>query len=533
MYLRSTHRFALGLVGLSLAVLTSPVVAQESPYIYGIHDHEPSPQEFLNHLNSAGITGWVTATVAIGANPNDNGGTDFRWISNQGHSVICRINFGYCDIGTIPLPAKYADFATRCAKFVQASQGCSIWVIGNETNLAGEWPPSNGYKSYVSPQSYAQCFRLVYDAIKAVRPTHKVVSQALAPWAGPYGTGNACGFNHDGMPLNWVQYSLQMLNAIKGSGPGPDGIALHTPSRGYTYADIHSTGKVNAGGQNLYFSFYAYKDFINLGIPSSMYNLPLYSTESNGNYYWKGGHPENPAAHYEAGWMQAMYAEINRWNTQEAPAAGKPIFHCLNLYRWCGFCDPWNFDSISPNHVNPYKGLMFSDLDAAFAQKYRWPTTPTAPVANFTATPTSGSAPLTVSFTETSTGQITTRTWAFGDNGTSSATNPSHTYQNPGTYTVGLAVSGPAGSDTEIKLNYITVTPPRWKGDFDDDGDVDLSDYGRFQACFSGPGNEQPDPACARARLQGNDDDVDQEDFAVFQACLSGANNPAPANCRE
>jgi subtilase family serine protease len=67
------------------------------------------------------------------------------------------------------------------------------------------------------------------------------------------------------------------------------------------------------------------------------------------------------------------------------------------------------------------------------------------PVANFTFT-TSG---LTANFTDTSTdsdGTITSRSWTFGDGGTSTATNPSHTYAAAGTYTVTLTVIDNGGS---------------------------------------------------------------------------------------
>jgi PKD repeat protein len=80
-----------------------------------------------------------------------------------------------------------------------------------------------------------------------------------------------------------------------------------------------------------------------------------------------------------------------------------------------------------------------------------------APVAGFTVTPTSGRKPLTVSFTGTSSGAITSRSWNFGDGSTSTASNPSHTYWRPGTYTVTLTVNGPGGSDAEAKADYITV----------------------------------------------------------------------------
>jgi PKD repeat protein len=72
------------------------------------------------------------------------------------------------------------------------------------------------------------------------------------------------------------------------------------------------------------------------------------------------------------------------------------------------------------------------------------------PVASFTCDKTSGYVPLTVQFTSTSSGAITTYSWNFGDGGTSTSQNPSHTYNNCGTgaYTVTLTVTGPGGSNS-------------------------------------------------------------------------------------
>ncbi len=85
-------------------------------------------------------------------------------------------------------------------------------------------------------------------------------------------------------------------------------------------------------------------------------------------------------------------------------------------------------------------------------------TTPPPPTADFSGDPTSGTAPLTVDFTDQSSGNPTSWSWDFGDGvGTSSAQNPSYTYDNPGTYTVSLAATNAYGSDTETKTDYITV----------------------------------------------------------------------------
>jgi len=85
-----------------------------------------------------------------------------------------------------------------------------------------------------------------------------------------------------------------------------------------------------------------------------------------------------------------------------------------------------------------------------------------APVAQFTGSPLSGTAPLTVAFTDQSTGSITAWAWDFDNNGVddSNAQNPSYTYTTAGAYTVKLTVTGPGGTDDEVKVNYITVTAP-------------------------------------------------------------------------
>ena len=76
----------------------------------------------------------------------------------------------------------------------------------------------------------------------------------------------------------------------------------------------------------------------------------------------------------------------------------------------------------------------------------------------YAALPRSGEAPLQVNFENQSTGDISARHWDFGD-GTTNDTRDSveHSYTAPGTYTVSLTVSGPAGGDTETKVNYITI----------------------------------------------------------------------------
>ena len=82
-----------------------------------------------------------------------------------------------------------------------------------------------------------------------------------------------------------------------------------------------------------------------------------------------------------------------------------------------------------------------------------------APLANFSATPRSGSAPLAVSFTDTSSNAPTDWAWSFGDGSSSAQQHPSHTYTAAGSYTVSLTATNGDGSDGETKVDYITVSP--------------------------------------------------------------------------
>jgi PKD repeat protein len=83
------------------------------------------------------------------------------------------------------------------------------------------------------------------------------------------------------------------------------------------------------------------------------------------------------------------------------------------------------------------------------------------PTADFFGIPTSGVAPLTVTFSDLSTETPTKWNWSFGDDSSENATkqNPVHTYDNPGNYTVLMNASNADGSDTQTRDKYITVNP--------------------------------------------------------------------------
>ena len=95
-------------------------------------------------------------------------------------------------------------------------------------------------------------------------------------------------------------------------------------------------------------------------------------------------------------------------------------------------------------------------------------TAPMPPVPDFVGAPLAGNAPLSVNFTDTSAGIVSSRSWDFGD-GTTAWSNATqsimHTYLLPGTYTVTLTAGNDGGQETLAKTAYVVVnpsgTPPR------------------------------------------------------------------------
>ncbi len=364
----------------------------DSPYLYGFHD--PGGEQIMA---DAGRRGWILFTEAVGSDPNDRSGRDYRPWSDQDFGVICRINNGYGSVGTIPTPDRYADFAQRVANFVAASPGCRTWIIGNEMNHSQEWPEAAGAaaslraavapheatlaaavaqdptghgsasrfsalaptpvsfaaagRQPILPADYVRCFQLCRAAIRAL-PGHAddlVVVGAVAPW-------NAETTYPTNPTGSWIQYFTDILNGLGASGC--DGIALHTYTHGSDPALITSTATMNPPFQAYYFNFLAYRNFMT-AIPAAQRKLPVFITETDQDVPWLDANN---------GWVQAAYAEINSWNQQP----GAQQIRCLLLYRWSR-ADQWYIEG---------KNGVIEDFRAALTRGYRWKEPPPSP-ANY------------------------------------------------------------------------------------------------------------------------------------------------------
>ncbi len=165
---------------------------------------------------------------------------------------------------------------------------------------------------------------------------------------------------------------------------------------------------------------------------------------SDGNFY---GTTYNGGTH---GWGNGTVFRIT------------PSGSLTNLWSFTGDCDgdypaAGLVQGSDGNFYGTASGGGASDNGTVF--KLTVPLNPPPPVASFTASPTSGAAPLSVSFTDTSSGSPTSWSWTFGGN-VSTNQDPANTYTNPGSYTAQLIASNAGGPSTNTATATISVYDP-------------------------------------------------------------------------
>lgn len=152
------------------------------------------------------------------------------------------------------------------------------------------------------------------------------------------------------------------------------------------------------------------------------------------------------------------------YNTQLAEVCAA-FSHC----RWDGnaiFNVAFTSSDVAGDYFHPSIAGQAKLAAASWAVGYTWASTPPPPNVAPTASFTSSCAGLTCTFTDTSTdsdGTIASRSWTFGDGGTSTATNPSHAFPTAGTYMVGLTVTDNAGATGSTTVPTTVSEPPAAK----------------------------------------------------------------------
>lgn len=268
--------------------------------------------------------GWIVFTHGLGHDVNDKTGSDYRKWSGAGFGIIARLNHGYGSAGTIPAIQHHDAFSRRVANFVANSQGCDIWIIGNEPNHSQERP--DGIP--ITYDLYSACFRLCYERIHALtlHSSDQVCIAGIAPWNDQTG--------------DWITYFSKVLLLAR-----PDAIALHTYTHGSNPALAYLETRMGSPYQNRRYDFRAYRDFL-AAVPEGMRDLPVYITETDQIDSWNN---------VNSGWVQNIYKEIDEWNSM-----GFQQINALCLYRWPKY-DKWYIEG---------KGGVYEDFKLAVSRGY-------------------------------------------------------------------------------------------------------------------------------------------------------------------
>jgi hypothetical protein len=144
---------------------------------------------------------------------------------------------------------------------------------------------------------------------------------------------------------DWIKYLGDVLTLLANKC---DGIAIHTYTHGPAPSKITSRDRMDPPFEDRYYEFRTYQQFM-AAIPPSMSSLPVYITETDQNDPW---------ARSNTGWVQAAYAEVDKWNQDSTHQRVR----CLLLYRWLPD-DQWSFKTIQE---------VKDDLRAALNHDYRW-----------------------------------------------------------------------------------------------------------------------------------------------------------------
>jgi len=271
-----------------------------------------------------------------------------------------------------------------------------------------------------------------------------------------------------------------------GNGPNVDSIwalGLRNPYR--AYYDL-PTGRLfigEVGGNDPATA----KEEVNLGAAGANYGWPnsegpcaspckspLYSYAHNGrDAAITGGfvyHGTQFPSSYQGSYFFADYAQ--NWIKRLTFDASGNVNGVFNFEPPDGSSDGPYGDIVylteGPEGALYYIDLGYSDTSGTFGvskiRRIRFVSGNQAPIAVGSATPSSGPAPLAVGFSSAGSsdpeGQALTYAWTFGDGGTSTAANPSHTYAQAGQYSARLSVSDGVNTTFSTPISISVGSPP-------------------------------------------------------------------------
>jgi len=266
--------------------------------------HEPTGSSIK--IDGRDWGGYTVITVETGHDPSHKSGGDFRQEQAFGRRVIVRLNNGYGDRGTIPLPRDYAAFAVRLGNYARATLSTDdlIWQIGNEPNHGQERPEN----VQITPWDYARCFDLCYAEIKSARPGDLVALAAVGPW-------NPSTTYKENPIGDWLKYYTHVQQAVKAF----DALTWHVYARRQHPQAITERAFMAPPFQDHHWAWGILDDWDRCTLDHSK---PIFITECNAYDSWQD---------VESGFCPAAVQSVHERNERYPERA--PIYS-LAFYRW-------------------------------------------------------------------------------------------------------------------------------------------------------------------------------------------------------
>ncbi len=273
---------------------------------------------------------------------------------------------------------------------------------------------------------------------------------------------------YDGAGPNWDSiWALGLRNPYRAYFDAPTNRLLIGDVGGNDYSTANEEVKVGARGAN-----YGWPNIE--GNCTGSCTSPLYFYAHNGrDAAITGGfvyHGAQFPASYQGSYFFADYTQ--NWIRRLTFDANGNVSGVVNFEPADGTVDGPYGDIVylveGPEGALYYLDLGYSDVSGTFGisklRRIKYVSSDQPPIATSAANPASGPTPLAVTFSSAGSsdpeGKPLTYAWTFGDGGTSTAANPTHTYTQPGQYSVRLTVSDGVNTTNSPPLTVNAGAPP-------------------------------------------------------------------------
>jgi len=422
---------ALGITALAFLMLVSIVGA--APFAYVINNDLPSGINVIDtatnkvvsyvdgDASGPGVTVNPAGTKVYVTNSDKNTVSVINTATNKVTTTV-KVGNGPCGVAVNPAGTKIyaANSGSNTVSAIDAATNKVTTTVKVGTGPCGVAVNPAGTKVYVT-NSDKNTVSVIDTATNKVTATVKVGNNPYGVAVNPAGTRIYVA-NSGSNTISVIDTTKNKVAATVKLGNGPDGFALSpneiaiTPDgkKVYVACSVSSIG---------YYNF-----------------VPVIDTSTN-----------KVITNIDDGFYENVGIAIT--------PDGKKVYVINRGYTGAGY---------GVSVINTATNKVIGDVDSgeymliplAFGQFIGPSVKSPKPVAAFSASPTSGTKPLVVTFTDKSTNNPTSWKWNFGDGTTSTTHNPIHTYIKAGSHTVTLTAINSAGSNTVTKTNYIKVTNP-------------------------------------------------------------------------